>query len=75
MARRLPRVTTVVLAGAILAALAYVPRADAQRLGRLIDGRTGVDLRIYRLCAPCFAASFGLGEVERGAGAEPWVVV
>jgi CRISPR-associated protein Cas2 len=45
------------------------------RLGRSIEGQTGADVRIYRLCASCFAASFGLGEVELGTGAEPWVVV
>lgn len=46
----------------------------AAGLGRLVAGHEGADLRIYRLCASCFAASFGLGEVEEGAGREPWIV-
>ena len=45
------------------------------RLTRTVGDREGVDLRIYRLCASCFAASFGLGDVARGTGGEPWVVV
>ncbi len=45
------------------------------RIGRLAEGRGGLDVRVYRLCASCFADSFGLGEVEAGSGAEPWVVV
>ncbi len=46
-----------------------------RRLGRLVEGSTGADVRVYRVCASCFAASFGLGEVEEGTGGEPWVVV
>lgn len=50
----------------------------AARLSGLLErdaGETRADLRIYRLCASCFAASFGLGDVERGSGGDPWIVV
>lgn len=46
-----------------------------QRLGRLLDGRSGVDVRVYRVCASCFAASFGIGDFKEGTGGEPWVVM
>lgn len=35
----------------------------------------GGDIRIYRLCADCYGASIGLGELEEGAGGEPWILV
>lgn len=43
-------------------------------LGRLMAGSEGADIRVYRLCTSCFAASFGLGELEEGTGAEPWII-
>ncbi len=35
----------------------------------------GGNVRIYRLCADCYGASLGLGELEEGAGGEPWILV
>lgn len=35
----------------------------------------GGDIRIYRLCADCYGASLGLGELEEGTGGEPWILV
>lgn len=35
----------------------------------------GGDTRIYRLCADCYDASVGLGELEEGEGGEPWILV
>lgn len=56
--------------------------ADGDALDRLTRGLTrelergpGGNVRVYRLCVSCLEASFGLGEVVAGAGAEPWVVV
>ena len=55
---------------------------DSDGLERLTRGLTreqergpGGDVRIYRLCVSCLEASFGLGEVAAGSGAEPWIVV
>jgi len=55
--------------------------ADAlERLTRLLSEELsaapgGGDIRIYRLCADCYGASVGLGELEEGAGGEPWILV
>jgi len=35
----------------------------------------GGNIRIYALCADCYAASLGLGELEEGTGGEPWILV
>ena len=35
----------------------------------------GGNVRIYQLCADCYGASLGLGELEEGAGGEPWILV
>ena len=35
----------------------------------------GGGIRIYRLCADCYGASTGLGELEDGAGGDPWILV
>lgn len=35
----------------------------------------GGNIRIYQLCADCYGASLGLGELEEGAGGEPWILV
>ncbi len=41
----------------------------------LASAAGGGDVRIYRLCADCYGASVGLGELEEGAGGEPWIIV
>ena len=46
-----------------------------QRLLEELAPAAGGDVRIYRLCADCYGASVGLGEVEEGAGGEPWILV
>jgi hypothetical protein len=50
-----------------------------ERLTRLLTeelaAALGGDIRIYRLCADCPGASVGLGELEEGAGGEPWILV
>lgn len=55
---------------------------EAQALERLTQRLTDElaltsegDIRIYRLCADCYRASVGLGEIEEGAGGEPWILV
>lgn len=55
---------------------------EAEALARLTEKLTeeltaapGGDIRIYRLCADCYGASVGLGELEEGAGGEPWILV
>lgn len=44
-------------------------------LTRELERSPGGDVRVYRLCASCMQASFGLGDVRPGAGSEPWIVV
>ena len=46
-----------------------------QRLTEELALASGGDIRIYRLCADCYGASVGLGELEEGAGGEPWILV
>lgn len=50
-----------------------------ERLTRLLSDELtvapGGNVRIYRLCADCYGASVGLGELEEGAGGEPGIVV
>jgi CRISPR-associated protein Cas2 len=50
-----------------------------ERLTRLLSeelaGAPGGGIRIYRLCADCYGASMGLGELAEGAGGEPWILV
>jgi CRISPR-associated protein Cas2 len=46
-----------------------------QRLLEELAPAPGGDVRIYRLCADCYGASVGLGEIEEGAGGEPWILV
>ena len=46
-----------------------------QRLLAELAPAGGGDVRIYRLCADCYGASVGLGEIEEGAGGEPWILV
>lgn len=50
-----------------------------EKLTRLLGDELAVapggDIRIYRLCADCYGASVGIGEVEEGAGGEPWILV
>ena len=52
--------------------LERLTRALTRELERSDEGG---DVRLYRLCTGCFRESFGLGEVEAGAGSEPWIVV
>lgn len=33
------------------------------------------NVRVYRLCADCYAASQGIGHVAEGVEGEPWIVV
>ena len=54
------------------------PPALDKLTGKLSDelaAAPGGDIRIYRLCADCYGASIGLGEVEEGTGGEPWILV
>ena len=46
-----------------------------RRLSEELAEAPGGDVRIYRLCADCYGASVGLGELEEGAGGEPWILV
>jgi CRISPR-associated protein Cas2 len=46
-----------------------------QRLTEELAVASGGDIRIYRLCADCYGASVGLGELEEGAGGVPWILV
>ncbi|MFL6261106.1 MAG: CRISPR-associated endonuclease Cas2 [Thermoanaerobaculia bacterium] len=46
-----------------------------QRLTEELAPASGGGVRIYRLCADCYGASVGLGELEEGAGGEPWILV
>jgi CRISPR-associated protein Cas2 len=46
-----------------------------RRLKRELELGPGGNVRVYRLCASCLQASYGLGRVEPGPGGEPWVVV
>jgi CRISPR-associated protein Cas2 len=46
-----------------------------QRLTEELALAPGGGVRIYRLCADCYGASVGLGELEEGAGGEPWILV
>lgn len=54
------------------------PEALDRLTGRLAkelgDPQTG-NIRVYRLCANCLEASFGLGELAPGTTGEPWIVV
>jgi CRISPR-associated protein Cas2 len=50
-------------------------RLTERLLEELAPAAGGDDVRIYRLCADCYGASVGLGEVEEGAGGEPWILV
>jgi CRISPR-associated protein Cas2 len=45
-----------------------------RRLTRELARGPGGNVRVYRLCASCLQASYGLEEVVPGAGGEPWVV-
>jgi CRISPR-associated protein Cas2 len=53
---------------------------DLERLLRRLEreltavGGAG-NVRLYRLCADCYGASQGLGEVAEGVEGEPWIVV
>lgn len=53
---------------------------DRERLLRVLEreltriGGAG-NIRIYRLCADCYGASEGLGDVAQGVDGEPWIVV
>jgi CRISPR-associated protein Cas2 len=44
-------------------------------LSEELAAAAGGDVRIYRLCADCYGASVGLGELEEGTGGEPWIIV
>lgn len=44
-------------------------------LTRELESAPGGSVRVYRLCADCMTAAFGLGDVEEGAGEKPWIVV
>ena len=46
-----------------------------RRLQQELSRAPGGDVRVYRACAGCLEASWGLGEVEEGLGGEPWIVV
>ena len=53
---------------------------DLERLVRRLEreltavGGAG-NIRLYRLCADCYGASQGIGEVAEGVEGEPWIVV
>jgi CRISPR-associated protein Cas2 len=57
----------------------HLEAADLEKLTHLLGDELaaapGGDIRIYRLCADCYGASVGLGELEEGAGGEPWILV
>jgi len=44
-------------------------------LSEELSAAPGGDVRIYRLCADCYGASVGLGDLEEGEGREPWILV
>lgn len=50
-------------------------RRLGQALERLLQEKPGGDVRLYRTCARCLEASFGLGDLEEGMGGEPWIIV
>jgi CRISPR-associated protein Cas2 len=53
---------------------------DLERLTRALTreltrvGGAG-NVRLYRLCADCYGASQGIGELAKGLDGEPWIVV
>lgn len=44
-------------------------------LGTELTVAPGGNIRIYALCANCYGASIGLGDLEEGTGGEPWILV
>lgn len=36
---------------------------------------SGGNVRLYRVCATCYGASLGIGEVVAALGTEPWIIV
>jgi len=46
-----------------------------ERLQGLLEGSDDADIRLYRLCADCYEAAIGLGELAENPSAEPWIVV
>lgn len=47
-----------------------------RRLERELTAVGGAgNIRVYRLCADCYGASQGIGEVAEGIEGEPWIVV
>jgi len=47
----------------------------AKRLTDVLQPAEVGNIRIYRLCHECLAASFGLGPVAPGLGSEPCIVI
>lgn len=46
-----------------------------RRLHEELSRNPGGDVRVYRACADCLDASWGLGDVEEGLGGDPWIVI
>ncbi|MFH1277621.1 MAG: CRISPR-associated endonuclease Cas2 [Candidatus Eisenbacteria bacterium] len=46
-----------------------------ERLGYTLGSAEAGNVRVYRVCPDCHAASVGLGRLKKTEGDEPWVII